>query len=156
VAVKIIWSGHFGRSYPVPVSHVEATPLLYISPENPRFGFGAWFSELFGRIVMYVGYIGAPPENFEVIATARRLGEHTSGTPREVELRAEKVGEVTVWLDGEQVRFDSDIGFSPIKVDPTMIGSTRHGFAVDAHLVDPLSDIPTIKAVEAITITELE
>ena len=156
VAVKIIWSGHFGRSYPVPVLHVEATPLLYVSPENPRFGFGAWFSELFGRIVMYVGYIGAPPEDFEVIATARSLGAHFTGTPREVELRAEEAGAVTVWLDGEQVRFDSRIGLSPVKVDPTMIGSTCHGFAVDAHLVDPLSDIPTLKAVEAVTITELE
>ncbi len=156
VAVKVIWSGNFGVKQPVPVSHVEATPLLFVNPESSRFGFGAWFSQLYGRTVMFAGYIGSPPEDFDIVAIAHKPGPHVPGTPREVELRVEKPGAVTVWVDGEQINFDSGAGLSPIEVDPSMIGSTLHGFAVDAHLVDPLSDIPTLKGVEAITIIELK
>jgi hypothetical protein len=155
VSVKVIWSGNWGVEHDPPISHVEATPLLYITPGNPRFGFGAWTTQIYGAPVILAGYIAAPVENFEVIATALLPGKHLTGTPREVELRAEEPGKVTVWVDGQQVSFEPD-GLAPIEIDPTMIHSTLHGFAVDAHLVNPPTSIPTIKSIEAITITELE
>jgi hypothetical protein len=154
VSVKIVWSGNHGIASGMPYSHVEATPLLYITPSNPRFGFGTWISELWGQPIVFVGYIASPPEDFEVIATAV-LPEHKSGTPRELELRADKPGEVTMWLDGEQIMFDP-AGVPTASVDPTMIGSTLHGIAVDAHTVAPQSNIPTTKGIETVTITVLD
>ncbi len=156
VSVKVIWSGNWGVEHAPPVSHVEATPLLYVTPSNPRFGFGAWPSELYGKPIIFVGYIAAPVENFEVITYAVLPGKHVTGTPREVELRAEEPGKVTMWVDGQQISFESGIGLAPIEVDPTMIHSTRHGFAVDAHFVNPPTNIPTLKSIEAVTIRALD
>ena len=154
VSVKIVWSGNHGIESGMPYSHVEATPLLYITPSNPRFGFGTWISELWGQPVVFVGYIVSPPEAFEIIATAV-LPPHKSGTPRELELRAEKPGEVTMWLDGEQIMFNPG-GVPTASVDPTMIGSTLHGIAIDAHIVAPQSNIPTTKGIETVTIKTLD
>ena len=95
-------------------------------------------------------------EKFEVVAYARILDGRVTGTPRELELRAEKLGKVTVWVDGKQISFESGIGLQPIDVDPNLINSTRHGFAVDAHYVDPPESTKTIKSIEAITIKELD
>jgi hypothetical protein len=155
VSVKVIWSGHHGVEHDPPISHVEATPLLYVSPGSPKFGFGAWTSELYGAPVMLLGYVGSPVEKFESVAYARLADGHVSGTPREVELRAEEAGKVTVWVDGKQVSLEPGIGFEPIVIDSSLINSTNHGFAVDAHLVDPPTSIPTIKSIEAISIKEL-
>ena len=154
VSVKMVWSGNYGAEKGPLLFHVESTPLLYVTPSNPRFGFGAWISQLFGVPVVFVGYIASPPENFEVIATAR-LPEHKTGTPREIELRAEKPGKVTMWVDGQQLLFNSD-ELAWVDVDPTMIHSTLHGVAVDAHFVAPQSNIPTIKGIETVTIRSLD
>ncbi|CAA0123593.1 Uncharacterised protein [Halioglobus japonicus] len=154
VSVKIVWSGNHGIESGMPYSHVEATPLLYITPSNPRFGFGTWISELWGQPVVLVGYIVSPPEAFEIIATAV-LPAHESGTPRELELRADEPGKVTMWLDGEQIMFNPG-GVPSVSVDPTMIESTLHGIAVDAHIVAPQSNIPTIKGIETVTIRNLD
>ncbi|MDZ7783904.1 MAG: hypothetical protein U5K56_13545 [Halioglobus sp.] len=155
VSVKIVWSGNFGIGHPPPVSHVEGTPLLYVTPDHPRYGFGAWPTQLYNKLVIFAGYIADPVENFEVLAGAV-VDEHTSGTPREIELRAEEPGKVTVWVDGKQLSFNEGYGLAPLIVDPDLIGSTRHGIAVDAHYVDPLSDIPTIKSVEEVVIESLD
>jgi hypothetical protein len=155
VSVKVIWSGHHGIEHDPPISHVEATPLLYVSPGTVKFGFGAWTSQLYGAPVMLLGYVGSPVEKFESVAYAHLRDGHVTGTPREVELRAEEPGKVTVWVDGEQVSLEPDIGLDPIEIDPSLIESTKHGFAVDAHLVDPPASIPTIKSIEAISIKEL-
>lgn len=158
VSVKVMWSGNHGIDERLHNErlHVEGTPLMYVTPGSSRFGFGAWPSELWGIPVVFAGYIGAPGEQFEVIATAILEGGHESGVPREIELRAETPGEVTVWLDGEQVSFEGEVGLNPIQVDPEMINSTKHGLAVDAHCVAPQSRIPTIKGIESIRIQAIE
>ena len=153
VSVKMVWSGNYGAENGPPLSHVESTPLLYVTPSNPRFGFGAWISQLFGAPVVFVGYISSPPENFEVIATAR-LPEHETGMPRAIELRAEQPGKITMWVDGKQLLFNSD-EVAWVEVDPTMIHSTLHGIAVDAHFVAPQKNIPTIKGIETVTVRSL-
>ena len=79
VSVKVTWSGNFGAYADPPLLHVEGTPLLYITPDSPRYGFGAWISELYGYTVVFAGYIASPPEHFEVIATATLPEKHTSG-----------------------------------------------------------------------------
>ena len=154
VSVKIVWSGNHGVDHPPPISHVEGTPLLYISPQHPRYGFGAWISEVWGQSLIFAGYIASPPENFEVIASAI-IPEHTSGENRELEIRSQPGGTATIWLDGEQVSFREGFGLNPLPIDPTMLGSTRHGFAVDAHFVDPVENIPKLKSIESISITEI-
>lgn len=155
VAVKVMWSGSHGISNQQPVSHVEATPLLYVTPGSSRFGFGAWPSEVMGVPILFAGYIGAPGEKFEILYVAILEGGHESGTPRELELRAEKPGEVTVWMDGEQIPFRG-IGLKPIEIDPSMVNSTRHGLAIDAHCVNPPSNIPHIKGIESASIEVIE
>jgi hypothetical protein len=127
VSVKVVWSGNYGAEKGPLLFHVESTPLLYVTPSNPRFGFGAWISQLFGE----------------------------TGTPREIELRAEKPGMVTIWVDGHQLLFNSD-ELAWVDVDPTMIHSTLHGIAVDAHFVAPQLNIPTIKGIETVTIRSLD
>jgi len=67
----------------------------------------------------------------------------------------EQPGKVTVCVDGKQIEIASGIG-APIPVDPTMIQSTRHGFAVDAHLVDPPTETKILKAIESFRIRALE
>lgn len=155
VSVKVTWSGNFGAYADPPLLHVEGTPLLYITPDSPRYGFGAWISELYGYTVVFAGYIASPPEHFEVIATATLPEKHTSGEPREIELRTEKPGLVTIWIDGKQVSFHHEYGLKPIQVDPSMVNSTLHGFAVDAHLVHPRDNIPITKSIESIMIEAL-
>lgn len=154
VSIKIIWSGNYGIEQDPPVFHVEATPLLYITPSNPRFGFGTWISQLYGVPVIFAGYIGNPPEKFEVIASAL-LGEHRHGMSLEVELRAEETGKVTLWVDGVQLGFEPG-GLEPLEVDVSMVKSTLHGIAVDGHFVDPPKNIPIIDAIKAVTIRQLD
>jgi hypothetical protein len=153
VSIKMIWSGNYGIEQDPPVFHVEATPLLYITPSNPRFGFGTWISQLYGVPAIFAGYIGNPPEKFEVIAYAL-LDEHQHGTSLEVELRAEDAGKVTLWADGVQLSFEPG-GLNPLDVDVSMIESTLHGIAVDAHFVDPPTNIPIIDAIKAVTIRQI-
>jgi hypothetical protein len=157
VSVKIMWSGNLGINHPPPISHVEATPLLYINPGHPRYGFGAWTSQMWNRPrpIIYAGYIGSPPERFEIIAGGFYPGKHIPGTVSELELRAEEPGKVTVWMDGKQISFNEGYDLQPLDVDPTMIHSTLHGFAVDAHFVDPVSNVPFLKAIESIQIQAL-
>ena len=155
VSVTATWSGHRGIEGEPPISHVEGTPLLYITPGVPRFAFGAWPSELWGRGVIFAGYIHAPPENFEIIATALLDKEHKPGLPMVLELRAEEPGKVTVWVDGKQASFNEGYDLRPLEIDPELVDSTLHGFAVDAHFVDPVSAIPRIKSIEDISIRSL-
>ncbi|NQX87159.1 MAG: hypothetical protein HRT77_00695 [Halioglobus sp.] len=155
VSVKIIWSGNHGISKPLPVAHVEATPLLYVTPGNSRFGFGAWISEFWGKPIVFAGYLGAPVENFEVVV-ATLLDAHEPGTPRELELRAEKAGEVTVWIDGKQLAFGEKQGLKPIRVDDALAHSTLHGITVDAHCVKPASEVPLIKGIESASIEVID
>ncbi len=151
VSVKVIWSGSHGIEEH-PGSHVEGSPLLHVTPGSSRFGFGAWPSELWGVPIVFAGYIGAPGEKFEVVGTSILRDGHVSGTPRELEIRTVKTGEVTIWMDGKQLSFEGEIGLNPIQIDREMINSTTHGLAVDAHCVTPQSKIPTIKGVESIEI----
>lgn len=156
ISVKTIWSGHIGLNHKPPITHVEGTPLLYVSPQHSRFGFGAWTTEIFNSTIVFAGYIGSPPEKFEVVAVAQLPENQISGTPREIELRAETQGMVTVWIDGVQVDFKDGVGLEPIKVDPKMTTSTLHGFAVDAHFVYPTANIPITKSIESITLESLK
>ncbi len=168
VSVKLIWSGNFGLGAEAAsdgiavlnndvedgnVNHVEATPLLYINTDHPRFGFGAWTTQLYGNGVFLLGYIGHPAENYEVIATAT-LGEHYSGTTREVEIRADTPGKITLWLDGKQLPIHK-LGLEPLEIDPDLIDSTLHGIAVDAHFVEPRQKIVELKGIEAVQIKQL-
>jgi len=156
VSVTATWSGHRGIEGGPPHSHVEGTPLLYVTPGVSRFAFGAWPSELWGRGVIFAGYIASPPENFEVLATALLDEKLEPGTPVVLELRAEEPGKVTVWVNGMQADFNEGYGLKPFEIDPDLTNSTLHGFAVDAHYVDPVSAIPHIKSIEDISIRALD
>jgi hypothetical protein len=154
LSVKVMWSGNHGVEREPPVSHVEGSPLLFVSPDNPRYAFGAWITEMLGRTAIIAGYIGSPPERFEPIATGL-LEDHKTGTPREVEIRVTATGEATIWVDGEQVSFYQGFGLNPIPIDKALLESTLHGFALDAHYTNPIANIPNLKGIESIQIKEL-
>jgi hypothetical protein len=158
VSIRLTWNGHFGKGKPNREEdniHVEATPLLYVSPETSRFGFGAWTTTLHGSAVLMLGYIGSPPELFEPLGVALLPEKHKAGETFEYELRADRPGEVTLWYKGEQLGLYPDNSLDPVIVDPELASSTWHGFALDAHLVHPVERGPTIKGVEAISIVGL-
>lgn len=148
--VEVVWAGN--RST-VAGHHVEAGPLLYADPSNPLGGFGCWMASLYatssndGLNALLVGYIGSPPELFgqddaPVIGAAAYA--HTDGTPMRVRIRSIEPGVVSVYLDGRIVTIN---GEDTVTIDASLLGSTLHGFCLDAHMVRPRSSIPTIPGV---------
>jgi hypothetical protein len=140
--VTYTWSGHHSPQ------HVETAPLINVTPGHPDHAFGAWTSMVLGAPVIYVGVIGSPPELFDI----DDLGgfSHTTGTPRVVQLRSNGTG-VTVWIDGVQISMSVN-GLNPVPIRAALLGSTKHGVAIDAHLASPAA-IPTVPAVTAWSIT---
>lgn len=163
VSVKITWSGNWDyEGSPVfDGHHVEATPLLYVTPGHPKHGFGCWPSalDLDGPggsphfRYWYVGYVGNPPEDFVdyILPDSGASFSHTDGTPQTIEIRTVAPGEVILLFNGVQVSL-ATYGLNPIPIDPELAGSTLHGMSVDAHYVWPDTDIPTTKAIEDVTI----
>lgn len=126
----MVWSGNDGAENGPPVSHVDSTSLLYVTPSNS-------------------------PENSEMPAAARpHEYEHETDMPRVIELMPEQPGKITMWMDGKQLLFNFD-EVAWVEVDPTMIHSTLHRIAVDAHFVAPQKNITTIKGLEAVMVRSL-
>ena len=80
--------------------------------------------------------------------------KHKAGETLEYELRADRPGEITLWYEGEQLGLYRN-SLEPIIVDPELVSSTWHGFALDAHLMNPVGRGSTVKGVEAISIIGL-
>lgn len=148
--ISLTWPGYFSHSGN-PNQHVEATPLLYIDPENPLGGFGVWPAAVGSNAALFGGYIGQPAENFNVVALGN-LGAYTDGVPHTLRLTAVAKGRVVVFWDGVQVpmtrnattnAFNYRGPLDPIDVVPSLTSSTLHGFALDGHLVLPTSNATT-------------
>lgn len=165
--ITVRWSGHLALPavHGTTNSHVEATPLLYVDPANPLGGFGAWPSNLLGSPAWLVGYIGQPPENFTVVGFGPIT--HPEGTPGDIRLVAVAPGRVLLYLDGVQQPVTSPAApsgnlspvmggvrgpYDPITVDPSLTSSTKHGFALDAHIVYPTADATTTPGIYSIDI----
>jgi hypothetical protein len=137
--VSVVWSGEWDDPL-----HLEASPLMHVTPGTSTHGIGAWTAVLFDTPTLMVGTIGNPPELFNVIDLASF--EHTQGTEVHVELRSDGEG-VTVWLDGEQLAMTS-AGYDPVEIPTELKSSRLHGFAYDAHLATPAS-IPSTPVLSA-------
>lgn len=166
--ITVNWSGNLALPavHGTANSHVEATPLLYVDPTNPLGGFGVWPSNLLGTPAWLAGYIGQPAENFTVIAYGGIT--HDEGTPGDVRLVAVAPGRVLLYLDGVQQPLTSlaapsgnlspVIGgargaYDPITVDPSLTSSTKHGFALDGHIVYPTANATTTPGIYSIEMT---
>lgn len=151
VTVSVIWSGNYGYTGLPPNAHVEGAPLMHIDGSHPRQAFGAWVSELFGDMVVLVGYLGGPPELFEPVAWGR-IPQRPTGTPRLIELHSEAVGWATLWVDGAQIPLSDGIGLDAVPIDRSLTHSTKHGFGLDAHLTDPIESVPEVRGIEAFSV----
>lgn len=141
--VLVRWAGDVGISER---THIEATPLLHVSPGTARFGFGCWLSEFSeGNGFILAGYIGDPPESFASWMVATHAMSHTDGQPRDFELRSSGTT-VQAFLDGELLTAWSNGYGDTLPLHADVQGSTLHGFAVDAHFTDPAL-VPTSPAV---------
>lgn len=139
---------------------VEATPLLHIVPTDPDYGCGTWTGwDLFAGVpgaqsVWVPGFVGHAPPDFRV-GTVRVadwspddepggipqpwVGFRLPGVnlpavtePGRMRLRSSG-GTVTTWID------DPNYGTSAvaeIALPPALVGSTRHGFALDHNQTD--------------------
>lgn len=147
--VCVEWSGTYATNGTDP--HVEAAPLLHVTPGTIQHAFGVWTSFLdlgFGPFpCLFAGTIGNPGSEFGVIDVAAFT--HTPGTPRVVTAESDGRGFARCWLDGTAVEFSTHGPRVPIP-EP-LRSSTIHGFAIDAHYT-PLASVPTAKGIESVRI----
>jgi hypothetical protein len=148
--VLVRWSGNIGVTEE---THVEATPLLHVTPGSTRFGFGVWPTEILGAPALIAGYICDPPEQFANYDIATHAMTHTDDTERDIECVSD--GEnVKVYLDGVLLTNWSTYG-TDLPLDASVKHSTMHGFAVDAHLTDPALT-PTLPALTRCEVEALD
>lgn len=158
VNVKCRWTGNWFYIEPEttpPSRHVEASPLVHVNPASSKYAIGAWTAAIDDLTpLLLVGYLGSPPELFEVVATAAFPNPQpypTDGVQRDIEIRTTGTT-YTVWVDGTQISLSNGYGLGGVPVPLELQGSTVHGFALDAHLVQPLTNVPTLKGIESVTI----
>jgi hypothetical protein len=149
--VEVVWAGF---SLPEP-SHTEGVPLTCVVPGTGTHGLGlAWPAEIFNLDCFLAGTIGNPVENFDVDAVS--FFDHPiEGRLRRIKTRiTARATEATLWLDGTQYPLSGlafgnpDYGFDPMPVPAELQGSTRAGFAHDAHLVVPETNIPVTPSIK--------
>ena len=138
ITVRVKWSGMWQNPH-----HTEAGPLLHITPGTRAFGVGIWPSYLYDVPCLFIGTIGDPGRLFAPMDAA--AFNHTDGQPRDITIRSDGKG-LRFFVDGIPVKLDK-AGYAPFPVPAELRGSTRHGFAVDTHCVDPYSAATTLPAV---------
>jgi hypothetical protein len=149
VSVTVRWAGMWSTTAG---HHCEAAPLLYVKPGTVEHGIGVWTSELTIGLstvpVLYLAALGNPPEVFGQTGTPI-LGvaqyAHTDGQEHDVKMTGNG-STVSVYFDGSLVTFNTG---TAVAIPPNLLGSTKHGFAVDTHFVSPpyavsATAIPTI------------
>lgn len=77
ITVTVRWSGLW--SFP---HHIEAAPLLHVTPGTRSFGIGIWPSILYNKPVLFIGTIGNPGRFFNPMDAA--VFNHTDGQAREI------------------------------------------------------------------------
>ena len=128
VSVSIRWSGLWQFPH-----HIEATPLLHVTPGSREFGIGIWPAELYEKPVFLVGAIGNPGRFFKPLDAA--VFNHTDGQPRTITVHSNGTS-LRFFLDGAPVQL-TKAGYEPLAVPEELRGSTMHGFSVDTHCVSP-------------------
>lgn len=138
ISASIRWSG----LWQIP-RHIEATPLLHVTPGTRAFGMGIWPGELYGKPVFLVGAIGNPGRFFEPMDAA--VFNHSDGQPRTITVVSDGAA-LRFFLDGAPVKL-SKAGYDPLPVPEELRGSTLHGFAVDTHCVSPYQRATKLPAI---------
>ena len=138
VNVSVRWSGLW--TFP---NHIEAAPLLHVTPGTSSLGIGIWPAILYGEPVLFVGTIGNPGRLFNVTDAARF--NHTEGEQRVITAQSNGTA-VRFFLDGVQVKLNT-AGYDPLPVPHELRGSTLHGLAVDTHCVSPYASAMTLPAI---------
>jgi hypothetical protein len=145
VSVEVVWAGHRQRP-----RHVEAAPLVHVSPGTDELGFGMWPSAALGVPFLIIGTIGNPPEDFRGLMAVSVPGGHVDGTPARLRITSDGDG-MTFWWNDQQLRLPDGYGLDPYPVPDALRGATRHGFALDAHLTAP-DEVPTTPGALAVEV----
>ena len=135
--------------------------MIYVNPASDKFGLVAFVTEVLDAPIFVVAYRGGSPEQIEVLAVAW-LDSHTDGQERTIEMRADKPGEVTFWVDGDQIELGiqtnnsstEPLGLDPLIVDPEIATSTKHGFAISGAIAYPKCILADLPGIERISIQE--
>ena len=138
VTVSIRWSGLWGFPH-----HIEAAPLLHITPGTQSLGIGIWPAVLYDKPVFFIGTIGNPGCLFNPIDAA--VFNHTDGTPREITAESNGAA-LRFFLDGSPIKL-AKAGFASLPIPAELRGSTLHGFAVDTHCVSPYQSATRLPAI---------
>jgi hypothetical protein len=130
VEVEVVWTG---------VRPYEGTPLLHVTPDSGKLGLGAWPAHAIKKYskvpTLLVGWIGNPPEDFNLVAGASVQFSHVEGVPRRIAIRSSG-HKFTVWLsDVESGQMIPVSG--PYDIPEELVGSHDHGIALDTHFSTP-------------------
>ena len=130
IEIETVWTG---------IRPYEGTPLLNVTPGSGKLGLGAWPSHAikgYSKIpALLVGWIGNPPENFNVIPGGSVQFTHVEATPRRIAMRS-SANKFTVLLSdikSGQMRIVS----GPNDIPEELSGSHSHGVALDTHFATP-------------------
>ena len=144
--IEMTWAGWWDTSVG---AHAEATPLLWVDPDNPLGGFGCWPSAFTAdggspaTGVGFVGFMGAPPELFNE-DEAPVIGTFGFSVTNRVPIR------IRTRDTGTHVETSFDgVVKSSIAVTHPLIASLRgnsdlHGIELDTHFCRPRSAIPSM------------
>ena len=143
VTVSITWSGLWRFPH-----HIEAAPLLHITPHTQSFGIGIWPSILYTKPVMFIGTIGNPGHFFDPMDAA--VFNHTEGQPRKISVQSNGAA-LRFFLDGVPIKL-AKAGDDPLPIPPELRGSTLHGLAVDTHCVSPFQAATRLPAITEVSI----
>lgn len=157
--VTLRWTGLTDPLDPAYGSHSEAAPGVHFVPGTRETNIGCWATCLPNSGVVLIGFVSDPPHHFGVYA----YGTFPHVVGQEHEVYIETTGtHITAGIDGAQLplsgigvgAFGTGVnhGLSPISVAtyaPWAIGSTKHGFTIDQHIVNYSGGAPSLTNLQA-------
>jgi hypothetical protein len=159
--VNVRWCGLVNPALATYDKHSEAGAAVHFVPGDYHGCLGAWASSFDGITgVLLVGFVGNPCERFGVLAATTFA--HTVGTERTVWIETTGTG-IIAGMDSSQLPLDGTLvtggagtgvnhGLNPIDLAtfaPWAIGSTKHGFTIDQHVVKYVDGRPSLANVQA-------
>lgn len=138
VVVDVTYGGHYEYAGGL---HAEATAALHVTPGTDLYALGVWFARIGPVGVSIIGGVCRPPEDIYPLAVS--FFALTEGVHHVLRCDSDGTG-MMVFVDGVQLSFDGGIGYNRYPIPPELLGSTKHGFEIDQHIVDYTDGAPDL------------